>query len=200
MAKVEFIYEGKKNEIQCKEDDKIGDIINKYLNKIGKKKEDIYFLYSGQKLDENSTFNETLNNLDKDKKTMIVQAIDSIVNEEENSSCLKKSEYVICPDCFEKAYLSIDDKFMISINDCKNGHKKENIHFEKFEKTQFIDETKILCGNCKTENKSNTFKNSFYICCNCHINLCPLCKNTHEKSHFIINYEDKDFIVKNTAK
>ena len=193
MAKVEFIYEGKKNEIQCKEDDKIGDIINKYLNKIGKKKEDIYFLYSGQKLDENSTFNETLNNLDKDKKTMIVQAIDSIVNEEENSSCLKKSEYVICPDCFEKAYLSIDDKFMISINDCKNGHKKENIHFEKFEKTQFIDETKILCGNCKTENKSNTFKNSFYICCNCHINLCPLCKNTHEKSHFIINYEDKDF-------
>ena len=193
MAKVEFIYEGKKNEIQCKEDDKIGDIINKYLNKIGKKKEDIYFLYSGQKLDENLAFNETLNNLDKDKKTMIVQAIDSIVNEEENSSCLKKSEYVICPDCFEKAYLSIDDKFIISISDCKNGHKKENIPFEKFEKTQFIDETKILCGNCKTENKSNTFKNSFYICCNCHINLCPLCKNTHEKSHFIINYEDKDF-------
>jgi len=193
MAKVEFIYEGKKNEIQCKEDDKIGDIINKYLNKIGKKKEDIYFLYSGQKLDENLTFNETLNNLDKDKKTMIVQAIDSIINEEENSSCLKKSEYVICPECFEKAYLSMDDKFMISISDCKNGHKKENIHFEKFEKTQFIDETKILCGNCKTENKSNTFKNSFYICCKCHINLCPLCKNTHEKSHFIINYEDKDF-------
>jgi len=68
MAKVEFIYEGKKNEIQFKEDDKIGDIINKYLNKIGKKNEDIYFLYSGQKLDENLSFNESLNNLDKDKK------------------------------------------------------------------------------------------------------------------------------------
>ena len=57
MAKVEFIYEGKKNEIQFKEDDKIG-----------KKNEDIYFLYSGQKLDENLSFNESLNNLDKDKK------------------------------------------------------------------------------------------------------------------------------------
>ena len=72
-------------------------------------------------------------------------------------------------------------------------HKTGNVPFGKFEKIKFIDETKILCGNCKTENKSNTFKNSFYICCNCHINLCPLCKNTHEKSHFIINYEDKDF-------
>ena len=47
---------------------------------------------------------------------MIVQAIDSLVNEKDKSSCLKKSEYIICPQCFEKAYLSMDDKFMISIS------------------------------------------------------------------------------------
>ena len=33
-----------------------------------------------------------------------------------------------------------------------------------------------------------------YICLTCKINLCPLCKNMHDKSHFIIDYEQKNFI------
>lgn len=31
-------------------------------------------------------------------------------------------------------------------------------------------------------------------CLNCKINLCPLCRNSHNKSHDIIKYEQKNFI------
>ena len=35
-------------------------------------------------------------------------------------------------------------------------------------------------------------ENKLYICLTCKIHLCPLCKNMHDKSHFIIDYEQKN--------
>ena len=37
----------------------------------------------------------------------------------------------------------------------------------------------------------------FSMCCQCKQILCPLCKDTHDKSHRIINYDDKYFICEN---
>ena len=45
-------------------------------------------------------------------------------------------------------------------------------------------------------NKSETFKNQFYICHSCNISLCPLCKSCHDKEHHIIDYDLKDFSCK----
>ena len=64
---------------------------------------------------------------------------------------------------------------------------------EEFEKTQYIDESKIICDDCKKQNKSESYMNKFYICCNCKINLCPLCQNKHDKSHDFIDYDIKNF-------
>ena len=47
---------------------------------------------------------------------------------------------------------------------------------------------------CKDKNKSNTYNNEFYICYECKINLCPLCKSIHDKTHSIINYDNKNYI------
>ena len=66
--------------------------------------------------------------------------------------------------------------------------------FKEFENIENIDISKIICNNCKINNKSNTYKNEFYICNICKINLCPLCKSNHNNNHKIINYDNKYYI------
>ena len=57
-----------------------------------------------------------------------------------------------------------------------------------------MDLSKIICHNCKTKNKGNTYKNELYRCNSCNINLCPLCKSMHNKDHYIINYDKKNYL------
>ena len=104
-----------------------------------------------------------------------------------------KSKFIICPICKENAKIKIKD-FKISIFGCKKGHETNYITFDKYEDTQNIDISKIICGKCKEKNKSNTFNNEFFNCLTCKINICPLCKSFHDKIHNIINYENINFI------
>ena len=55
--------------------------------------------------------------------------------------------------------------------------------------------SKIICGQCKKQNKAKTFNNEFYKCNECNINLCPLCKSIHEKNHNIINYDSRNNMI-----
>ena len=103
------------------------------------------------------------------------------------------SPFIICPICKEHAKYEIKN-FEIKIYGCKNNHITEDLLFKDFEKTQIIDESLIICNNCKKNNKSNTPNKEMYICKTCNINLCPLCKSNHNKNHIIINYDKKDFI------
>ena len=57
-----------------------------------------------------------------------------------------------------------------------------------------INEKKIICQNCKNTNKNDTCNNQFFRCLSCKLNLCPLCKNSHDKTHHIIDYNQKNFI------
>ena len=65
-------------------------------------------------------------------------------------------------DEIEHKLIKIED-YRINMYNCKNGHKKENILLNEFENTQIIDESKIKCNNCQTQNKSTTFNNKFYF-------------------------------------
>ena len=56
-----------------------------------------------------------------------------------------------------------------------------------------IYESKIKCKECG-QVKSETHKNIFYKCFTCNIDLCPLCKNKHNKDHIIVNYEIKNYV------
>ena len=193
MATVEFDYKGVKTTIQCSIEDKIKDIIQKFLVKIIEKRENLYFLYNGQKLVEDSSFGEVAKKIDKDRQQMNI-LVSNIKEQQDINKEMKLSQYIICPECKENIRISIKD-FKINLYECKNGHNSNEIELKSFCKTQYIDESEIKCGNNDCKNtKKESYQNKFYICINCNINLCPLCQTKHDQSHFIIDYTQKDFI------
>ena len=111
-------------------------------------------------------------------------------NKDMENTNLKRAKNIICPKCKEDIKLSLKD-YKINLFDCNNDHKIDNIKLNDFQKTQLIDETKIICDICKINNKSQTYNNQFNFCLECEKNICPLCKSSHDKSHSIIDYEQK---------
>ena len=195
MAEVIFNLEGINTNIQCKINDKMADIIDKFLIKVEqqKKKNQFYYLYNGTQIKQSLTFNEQANDLDKNRKKMNV--IVNLNDGKKNENYEVTSKEVICPKCKENAIIDIKN-FKINFFGCKNKHKVNDILLNEYKGTQKIDLSKIICNICNRNNKYNTHNNEFYICNTCNKNICPLCKSVHEKSHMIINYEDKNYICK----
>ena len=52
-------------------------------------------------------------------------------NSEEDES-LKKSKYIICPECHENCRILIAN-YKITLYECKKGHKKSDINLNEFE-------------------------------------------------------------------
>ena len=196
MAEAEFNFEGKLLIIQFNSDEKMEDIIKKFVTKVDKKREDLIFMYGGEIIKRNLTFNEIANESDKarNKISILVSNIlnndISIINQNES---FQKSLYVICPECKETIRFLIKN-YKITLYDCKNNHKINDIPINDFDKTQNVDESKIKCEKCNNANKKTAYNNIFYICLTCNKNLCPLCQSCHDKTHNIINYNDKYFM------
>ena len=53
--------------------------------------------------------------------------------------------------------------YRINLTGCKNNHEINNILLNEFENTQMIDLKNIKCEACNEKNKSNTYKNEFYM-------------------------------------
>ena len=160
------------------------DIFKKVAEKIGKDISKIYFLYEGDvinKEDKLSKFSE------KEKEIVILICEYNI----EESNILKISKEILCPACKEICILNFKD-YKIYLNNCIRKHFFSNILFEQFNDFQKVDESKILCYNCNN-NKKDSFESKFYKCCNCNINICPLCKLNHDKNHKIIDYDKKNY-------
>ena len=181
-------------------------IISNFSGKANIDRDSLYFSYNGKAgkdFDEELTFSQTANTFDKTKKKMVILAYD--LDKEENSKTIVKSNNVICPTCGEIVRISINN-YKISLFDCKNGHKINNLSLKAFEESQKIDNSKIICAKCKE--KKNTSKNQFYKCLDCNYNLCYLCKENHDKSHSIIEFDkinyfclkDNDFYSKYCKK
>ena len=195
MAEIEFNYKGNKTIIQCDPNDKMKDIIKKFCTKIENDKDKMCFLYAGNRINEELTFSKQANNIDKERKIMsiLVSDIMSNINNSNINKSLIKSKTVICPECKENIRIDIQE-YKIKLYDCKNGHKRENIILNQFESTQFIDESKIICEICRTANKSESYDKKFNRCFICKKNLCHLCKSKHDKTHYIIDYDQKNYL------
>ena len=192
MASVEFVDDGIKTIIQCNENDKLEDIIQRYCFKTEKNIEKMIFLYSGNIItNKNKTFNEIANSEDKKRKIMSI----IIDNKSSDNKNLKKSKYIICPKCNDLTKINIKD-YRISLSGCQKNHIIDNISLSDFNKLQLIDESKIICDICKNVNKANAYDNIFYICNKCNKYICPLCNSNHEKKHNRIEYELKYFKCK----
>ena len=163
MAKVIFIYKGIETEIQCNINDKIKDIYKRYENKLGIDISKLYFIYNGNKINDNLILNEILNEEDKRRNIMNI-----LVNE---NILIKINEY------------------KISLVKCKNNHEINNILLNEFENLENINISKIIRNKCKINNKSKIYNNEFFRCNICKINLFPLCKSNHN-NHKIIKYNN----------
>ena len=193
MAEVIFNYEGTNTTIQCNLNNKMKDIIDKFLIKIDKRKDnyELYYLYDGTCINKDSTFNELAKELDKTRKKMNILVTNNKEYQIQTNEIISKD--IICPECKENSLIDIKN-FKINISGCKNNHVKKDILLYEFKEIQKIDLNLIICEICRQNNKGNTYNYEFYICNTCNKNICPLCKTIHDKKHKIINYDDKNYI------
>ena len=83
MAEIIFNCEQTITTIKCDINDKMSNIIKKYLTIIKTGEENFQFLYGGNRIDKELSFMEQANNYDKNRKVMNIMVIDynSIINE-----------------------------------------------------------------------------------------------------------------------
>ena len=177
-------------QIQCTPQEKVSAVLGRFCVKVNKDKSVFHFLFNGGIINEQKTVEQ----LPKNVNGQIIVIADDITSSNQSTQTKFKSKEVICPKCCEAATISIDDEYKISIINCKNGHKTENINISEFDDTQMFDMSKVVCGQCKVKNMSNVFVNEFYRCLNCKMNLCSLCKNlAHNSKHNLIDYPQKNY-------
>ena len=192
MSEIEivFVFNGANTTVQCRTDEKMKDIFEKFQKKTETNLNNLLFLYNGNKIEENLKFEEIVKNENSinDKINILVYDMNSII---ENDKIIK-SKTIVCKECKEQILIKFED-YKINMYKCKNGHSIEKIKINELEETQMINISKIKCDNCPN-NKGNVFNNNFYRCITCNKNLCPSCRSNHNKNDKIINYDDINYI------
>ena len=191
MAQIEFIFENNKTLVQCQKEEMMKDIFKRYASKTKIDINSFYFVYGGNKINDEIKLSELITDMTSiNEIKILVFKIDIPIENIQN--IFIKPKYARCPECGENIKFKIIN-YKINIYGCRNMHKINNILLNEYEKIQSYDLTKIVCEQCKNKNKKDIFDNEFYKCYKCNINLCPLCKTIHDKTHNIIN-PDKNYI------
>ena len=141
MAKVIFEYNGVKTTIQCLKEDKMKNICLKFSSKINSNINSLYYLYGGNQINPNLSFEEQANSLDRSKQEMNILVYKF------------EKEGFLCPKCGENIQLDtklIDDICLSNndINDNLEGIKGqiENI-INSINNKQSIDSFKTQLKN-----------------------------------------------------
>ena len=188
MSEVKILYNGYQTIIQYESNEKLKEIFKRFQIKLNIENKDIVYLYNGEIIKDDNIILSQLTS----EKIITILAYDSN-NIPTNINSLIKSNYIICPICKESALLEEKD-YKLIIFGCENDHITKNILINEFNNLQNIDYSKIICKECNKNNRYNTYKNEFYKCDICKIDLCPMCKSKHNTNHKIINYNDKEYI------
>ena len=199
MSEITFIYKGNEILIPCTNGEKMKELMERLSNKINISKNDIYGLYNGKILDEEMK-EDQIRKDENNKKIILIYEYDksTIINN------VIKSNEVICPKCKENCLIKIEN-YKIILYNCKDNHET-TLSMNEYEESQKINISNVICNKCNIKNKGNTFNNEFYKCLNCNMNICPLCKSSHDKGHSplcksshdkghnIIKYDDKSYL------
>ena len=190
MTKAFFYYQEKNYEVQCNTNEKMQIIIERFETMIEQKENNnLMFLYHDSEVNNDLTYIEQLNELDKSSKKMNIKVLKKI-------DPITKSKEIICPVCEENILIKINHDFKINLYGCKNNHNLNNLSLNQFEDMQKIYLNEIICENCNETCQNHLTRNGqFFICLTCNKNLCLPCKNQHEKNnnHIIIEYENKNY-------
>ena len=199
MVQIEFQYLQINMVIQANLDSRFEIAARQFATKAQLQANNLSFLYEGRALEMTDIINNIINDFDRQRNQMqiLVYSLNSTIHKkaENNSDNRVKPQIhgVICPLCKEPCFFEIKD-YRIKLYGCKNGHKMENIKLNEYIEYQKVDISKIICHECKSKNKGNTFNNEFYKCLKCNKNLCPLCKSYHDNTHNIVNYDLRNSI------
>ena len=190
VVEAKFTYNGSFTSIQCSKSDTMKDIIDKYISKTELDINKIYFLYGGSIINKELSVND----LTKGNENTINILVSEIEEEKKpEKKELKKSNVIVCSICKEICKLAIED-YQIKLYGCENGHTIKDISVNDLSKTQYIDESKIICDICKSANKKEQYNKLFHYCNECKQKICPLCKSKHDKSHNIIDYDKRNYM------
>ena len=168
---IEFNYNQVQTIIQAKSSDLFAEAPESYYQKTMIPKDSVYFLLNGNIISPEKTVSSYMTN----NTTRLNVLVNTIFKESEN--IVEESKDIICPECKEPCMLKIED-YHINLYDCRNGHTIKGIKINEFKKTQEINTSKIICGQCKIKNIGNT--ECFFYCSTCKKNICLLCKGTHD--------------------
>ena len=161
----------------------------------------VYFLYNGNKINEELSFEELANEEDKSKNQINIALLEInnnniIINEE-----LKKPKEITCLKCQENIFIKIED-IKIGVYSCIDKNKIEDININDLKNK--LDILNIVCNNC---NKAKNNIDELYICKECNKYYCCICKPIHDKSHLKenntinnINTENKEININNLIK
>ena len=119
MAKVIFTYNGYETIIQCLKEDKMKNICNKYASKINLNINSLLFIYGGNQVNLELTFESQASSFDKERNQMNILVYDA---DQQDENGLK------CPKCGEVIHLDKYDaliKFNSYQNDMLNELKNE---------------------------------------------------------------------------
>ena len=95
---VEFIYNNISAIVQCNTKENMKNIFHKFLSKTKESIKSVYFLYSGNKIDENKILEQIINNADITRKKMSILVYDADITEVPHSPIID-SNTIICPQC-----------------------------------------------------------------------------------------------------
>ena len=190
MEEIIFLFNNSQTTIQCRKNETMKVICQRFATKIGIELSTIYFLYGGKKVDYNLTLNNVLKEDDKKLNKINILAYSYSDNNNINKA-IENSKDIICPKCGEKCLIKIND-YKINLFKYKNNHNLNNISLDEFQNSQKIDLSKIICNDCKNNNKSTPL--NFYKCFSCKKDLCPMCLNRNHKEHEVIEYDKKNYI------
>ena len=107
MKKVIFNYKGKETEIQCNLNEKIEELYKRFEAKVGEDISKLYFIYNGNKIDDNKNLNEIIN--EEDKSRNIINILVNENNQTNINDNILKSKEIICPKCSENILIKIDE-------------------------------------------------------------------------------------------
>ena len=193
MVEIEFDFNQISTIIQAKLDEPLQAAVDKFIQKTSINPNSVYFLANGKQLNPEQKLEKQMTIINKNNKKMKVLVNLNVEDNADEEKVIIKSKDIICPKCLEPCRIKIDDG-RIKLFDCAKNHESKNIKLSEFQATQKINISKIVCDKCKFKNKGNCPNNEFYRCLTCNNNLCMLCKQNHTSNHYIINYDQKNYI------
>ena len=191
MVDIEFDLNQTKLIIQASLDDPFQKAIVSYLDKSKLESGSIYFLANGRQVNPKEPVKNYMGK-QTNKKLQVLVYMSEEDNKEKDQVIIKSGD-IICPTCKEPCRMTIEN-YRIKLFGCITGHVTEDIKITDFAETQKVNISKIVCDKCKIKNRGNCPKNDFYKCLSCQQNLCLLCKPSHNSSHNVIRYSQKNYI------